>query len=400
MGNISVVGYILDCSDYRDLSLELNKAGVLVKTTKILDYSFNAVVGLRLIDLDAFSAYTVMLSDLADDELDDLGMWFLKPQYKVYTFNVENTTDGLIFSGCGYVLYDLLNNKYSLVTNSKDSLYEDTNNNLLYTFSSYHNTEDLYEVTNSSEKSLLRGYLNFPREYFNSFHSDVRLIADFEAKGNLPMLDLYLYYSFMDCFYLTTNSGCVLWVSNQSEKIELYKNPNEWFKLNNCEVSRVSCHFKSKISSKLVERFEDFIRIDKSYIIIYSKNTDYRDLIVPSDCECLSASTGFSQFKSVVVPPNTKIIDCPLGYGSREKHKGCTMYIKKGSPASLITNSLLNYNLTKVCEKRVRDKYDSMNYNEFRRQLVDELDKVLLELNTVDDVLKFLKNKVIKIVLY
>ncbi len=180
----------------------------------------------------------------------------------------------------------------------------------------------------------------------------------------------------------------------------MYKNPNEWFKLNNCKISRVSCHFKSKISSKLAERFEDFIRIDKSYIIIYSKNTDYRDLIVPSDCECLSASTGFYKFKSVVAPPNTKIIDCPLGYGSREKHKGCTMYIKKGSPASLVTNSLLSYNLTKVCEKRVREKYDSMNYNEFRRQTANELDKVLSELNTVDDVLKFLKNKVTKIVLY
>ena len=398
MDNISVVGYILDCSDYRDLSLELKKAGLLVDATKILDYSFNAVVGLRLIDLDAFSAYTVMLSDLTDDELDGLGMWFLKPQYKVYTFNVENTIN--YSSSCGYVLYDLLNNKYSLIANGKDSIYEDISNNLLYTFVSYHNKDDLYDVKDSSEKSLLRGCFNFPREYFNSFHADVRIIADFEAKGNLPMLDIHLCYSFMDCFYITTNSGCILWASNQSEKIELYKNPNEWFKLNNCKVSRVSCHFKSKISSKLAERFEDFIRIDKSYIIAYSKNTDYRDLIVPSDCECLSASTGFSQFKSVVVPPNTKIIDCPLGYGSREKHKGCTMYIKKGSPASLVTNSLLSYNLTKACEKRVREKYDSMNYNEFRRQLVDELDKVLLELNTVDDVLKFLKNKVIKIVLY
>lgn len=73
---------------------------------------------------------------------------------------------------------------------------------------------------------------------------------------------------------------------------------------------------------------------------------------------------------------------------------------KKGSPASLVTNSLLNYNLTKACEKRVREKYDSMNYNEFRRQTANELDKVLSELNTVDDVLKFLKNKVIKIALY
>lgn len=402
MANISVVGYFLDCSDYRDLSLELNKAGVLVKTTKILDYSFNAVVGLRLIDLDAFSAYTMMLSDLTDDELDSLGMWFLKPQYKVYTFNVENTTDGLVSYGCGYVLYDLLNNKYSLVTNSKDSIYEDTNNNLLYTFSSYHSTEDLYEVADSSEKSLLRGYFNFPREYFNSFHADVRLIAGFEAKGNLPMLDLYLYYSFMDCFYITTNSECVIWVSNQSEKIELYKNPNKWFKLNNCEVSRVSCHFKSKVSNKFIERFDDFIKIDKSYIIIYSENTDCKDLIVPSDCECLSASpsTGFSKFKSVVVPPNTKIIDCPLGHGSREKHKGCTMYIKKGSPASLVANSLLNYNLTKVCEKKVRAEYGTKDYREFRRQIINELDKVLSALNTVDDVLKFLKNKVIKIVLY
>lgn len=398
MDNISVVGYILDCSDYRDLSLELKKAGLLVDATKILDYSFNAVVGLRLIDLDAFSAYTVMLSDLTDDELDDLGMWFLKPRYKVYTFNVENTIN--YSSSCGYVLYDLLNNKYSLIANGKDSIYEDISNNLLYTFVSYPNKDDLYEVKDSSEKSLLRGCFNFPREYFNSFHADVRIIADFEAKGNLPMLDIHLCYSFMDCFYITTNSGCILWASNQSEKIKLYKNPNEWFKLNNCKVSRVSCHFKSKISSKLAERFEDFIRIDKNYIIIYSKSTDYRDLIVPSDCECLSASTGFSQFKSVVVPPNTKIIDCPLGYGSREKHKGCTMYIKKGSPASLVTNSLLSYNLTKACEKRVREKYDSMNYNEFRRQLVDELDKVLSELSTVDDVLKFLKNKVIKIVLY
>lgn len=398
MDNISVVGYILDCSDYRDLSLELKRAGLLVDTTKILDYSFNAVVGLRLIDLDAFSAYTVMLSDLTDDELDGLGMWFLKPRYKVYTFNVENTIN--YSNSCGYVLYDLLNNKYSLIANGKDSIYEDISNNLLYTFVSYSNKDDLYEVKDSSEKSLLRGCFNFPREYFNSFHADVRIIADFEAKGNLPMLDIHLCYSFMDCFYITTNSGCILWVSNQSEKIELYKNPNEWFKLNNCKVSRVSCHFKSKISSKLAERFEDFIRIDKSYIIIYSKNTDCRDLIVPSDCECLSAGTGFSQFKSVVVPPNTKIIDCPLGYGSREKHKGCTMYIKKGSPASLVTNSLLSYNLTKVCEKRVREKYDSINYNEFRRQLVDELDKVLSELNTVDAVLKFLKNKVIKIVLY
>lgn len=398
MDNISVVGYILDCSDYRDLSLELKKAGLLVDATKILDYSFNAVVGLRLIDLDAFSAYTVMLSDLTDDELDGLGMWFLKPQYKVYTFNVENTIN--YSSSCSYVLYDLLNNKYSLIANGKDSIYEDISNNLLYTFVSYSNKDDLYEVKDSSEKSLLRGRFNFPREYFNSFHADVRIIADFEAKGNLPMLDIHLCYSFMDCFYITTNSGCILWASNQSEKIELYKNPNEWFKLNNCKVSRVSCHFKSKISSKLAERFEDFIRIDKSYIITYSENTDYRDLIVPSDCECLSAGTGFSQFKSVVVPPNTKIIDCPLGYGSREKHKGCTIYIKKGSPASLVTNSLLSYNLTKACEKRVREKYDSMNYNEFRRQLVDELDKVLSELNTVDDVLKFLKNKVIKIVLY
>lgn len=398
MDNISVVGYILDCSDYRDLSLELKKAGLLVDTTKILDYSFNVVVGLRLIDLDAFSAYTVILSDLTDDELDGLGMWFLKPQYKVYTFNVENTIN--YSSSCGYVLYDLLNNKYSLIANGKDSIYEDISNNLLYTFVSYSNKDDLYEVKDSSEKSLLRGCFNFPREYFNSFHADVRIIADFEAKGNLPMLDIHLCYSFMDCFYITTNSGCILWASNQSEKIELYKNPNEWFKLNNCKVSRVSCHFKSKISSKLAERFEDFVRIDKNYIIIFSKSTDYRDLIVPSDCECLSAITGFSQFKSVVVPPNTKIIDCPLGYGSREKHKGCTMYIKKGSPASLVTNSLLSYNLTKVCEKRVREKYDSMNYNEFRRQTANELDKVLSELNTVDDVLKFLKNKVIKIVLY
>lgn len=76
------------------------------------------------------------------------------------------------------------------------------------------------------------------------------------------------------------------------------------------------------------------------------------------------------------------------------------MYIKKGSPASLVTNSLLNYNLTKICEKKVRAEYGSMNYSEFMRKTSNELDKVLSALNTVDDVLKFLKNKVIKIVLY
>ena len=402
MGNISVAGYILDCNDYRDLYLDLKEAGLLADTTEFLDYSFTAVVGLRLIDLDSFSSYTMMISDLTDDELDGLGMWFLKPQYKVYTFNVKNTTLGLIYCGCGYVLYDLLNNKYSLITNSKDTLYEDTNNKLLYTYVSYNNKDDLYDVSDSSEKSLLRGYFNFPREYFNSFHADVRILAVFEARGNLPIFDLYLYYSFMDCFYITTNSNCVLWVSNQSEKIELYKNPNEWFKLHNCEVSRVSCRFKDKVSSEFIERFEDFIKIDKSYVIIYSENTDYRDLIVPSDCECLSASanTGFYKFKSVVIPPNTKLIDCPLEHGSKEKHKGCTMYIKKGSPASLVANSLLNYNLTKVCEKKVRAEYGTKDYREFRRQTVNELDKVLSALNTVDDVLKFLKNKVIKIVLY
>lgn len=402
MANISVVGYILDCNDCRDLSLELKEAGLLADTTQFLDYSFNAVAGIRLIDLDSFSDYTMMLSDLTDDELDGLGMWFLKPQYKVYTLNAQNTYVGTVTYGCGYILYDLLNNKYSLITNSKDSLYEDTNNKLLYTYVSYNDKDDLYEVSDSSEKSLLRGYFNFPREHFDSFHTDVRILAGFEARGNLLIFDLYLYYSFMDCFYITTNSNCVLWVSNQSKKIELYKNPNKWFKLNNCEVSRVSCPFKDKVSNKFIEHFDDFIKIDKSYIIIPSENTDYRDLIVPSDCECLSASanTGFSRFKSVVIPPNTKVIDCHLEHGSKEKHKGCTMYIKKGSPASLVTNSLLNYNLTKICEKKVRAEYGTKDYREFRRQASNELDKVLLALNTVDDVLKFLKNKVIKIVLY
>lgn len=402
MANISVVGYILDCSDCRDLSLDLKEAGLLADTTEFLDYSFNAVAGIRLIDLDSFSSYTMMISDLTDDELDGLGMWFLKPQYKVYTLNAQNTYVGTVTYGCGYILYDLLNDKHSLITNSKDSLYEDTNNKLLYTYVSYNDKDDLYEVSNSSEKSLLRGYFNFPREHFDSFHTDVRILAGFEARGNLLIFDLYLYYSFMDCFYITTNSNCVLWVSNQSEKIELYKNPNEWFKLNNCEVSRVSCRFKDKVSNKFIERFDDFIKIDKSYIIIPSENTDYRDLIVPSDCECLSASanTGFYKFKSVVILPNTKVIDCHLEHGSKEKHKGCTVYIKKGSPASLVTTSLLNYNLTKICEKKVRAEYGSMNYSEFRRKTDNELDKVLSALNTVGDVLKFLKNKVIKIVLY
>ena len=402
MANISVVGYILDCNDCRDLSLELKEAGLLVDTTEFLDYSFNAVAGLRLIDLDSFSDYTMMLSDLTDDELDGLGMWFLKPQLKVYTLNAQNTYVGTVTYGCGYVLYDLLNDKYSLITNSKDSLYEDTNNKLLYTYVSYNNKDDLYEVSDSSEKSLLRGYFNFPREHFDSFHADVRILAGFEAKGNLPILDLYLYYSFMDCFYITSHSNCVLWVSNKSEKIKLYKNPNEWFKLNNCEVSRVSCRFKSEVSNKIVERFDDFIKVDKSYIVPYSEHTDCKDLIVPSNCECLSASanTGFSRFKSVVIPPNTKVIDCPLEHGSKEKHKGCTMYIKKGSPASLVTTSLLNYNLTKICEKKVRAEYGSMNYSEFMRKTANELDKILSGLTTVDDALKFLKNKVIKIVLY
>ena len=402
MANISVVGYILDCNDCRDLSLDLKEAGLSADTTEFLDYSFNEVVGLRLIDLDSFSSYTMMISDLTDDELDGLGMWFLKPQYKVYTLNAQNTYVGTVTYGCGYILYDLLNDKYSLITNSKDSLYEDTNNKLLYTYVSYNDKDDLYEVSDSSEKSLLRGYFNFPREHFDSFHTDVRILAGFEARGNLLIFDLYLYYSFMDCFYITTNSNCVLWVSNQSKKIELYKNPNKWFKLNNCEVSRVSCRFKDKVSNKFIERFDDFIKIDKSYIIIPSENTDYRDLIVPSDCECLSASanTGFSRFKSVVIPPNTKVIDCHLEHGSKEKHKGCTMYIKKGSPASLVTTSLLNYNLTKICEKKVRAEYGSMNYSEFMRKTANELDKVLSGLTTVDDVLKFLKNKVIKIILY
>ena len=76
------------------------------------------------------------------------------------------------------------------------------------------------------------------------------------------------------------------------------------------------------------------------------------------------------------------------------------MYIKKGSPASLVTTSLLNYNLTKICEKKVRAEYGSMNYSEFMRKTANELDKVLSGLTTVDDVLKFLKNKVIKIILY
>lgn len=78
MGNISVAGYILDCNDYRDLSLDLKEAGLLVDTTEFLDYNFTAVVGLRLIDLDSFSSYTMMISDLTDDELDGLGMWFFK----------------------------------------------------------------------------------------------------------------------------------------------------------------------------------------------------------------------------------------------------------------------------------------------------------------------------------
>ena len=160
MANISVVGYILDCNDCRDLSLELKEAGLLADTTEFLDYSFNKVVGLRLIDLDSFSSYTMMISDLTDDELDGLGMWFLKPKYKVYTLNAKNTGLGFVFYGCGYVLYDLLNNRYSLITNSKDSLYEDTNNKLLYTYVSYNNKDDLYEVSDSSEKSLLRGYFS------------------------------------------------------------------------------------------------------------------------------------------------------------------------------------------------------------------------------------------------
>ena len=218
MANISVVGYLLDCSDYKDLSLELKEAGLLADTTEFLDYSFNKVVGIRLIDLDSFSDYTMMISDLTDDELDGLGMWFLKPQYKVYTLNAQNTYVGAVTYSCGYILYDLLNDKYSLINNSKDSLYEDKNNKLLYTYVSYNNKDDLYEVSDSSEKSLLRGYFNFPREYFDSFYADVRILAGFEVRGNLPILDLYSYYSFMDCFYITTYSNCVLWVSNQSEK--------------------------------------------------------------------------------------------------------------------------------------------------------------------------------------
>ena len=395
------ISFVLDESKFVNLREELINRGLLDTSDNISEYSFLPVVGIRVADLRYCSEQIKYLSEFSDNELKDLGLWYLQSNYSVYTLNImleEGARLKRYYMTSGFVVYDKESDSYALFESENLALlYETLQSGLIYCYS--------YFFINSNKKKEMdtkkdSGYmLNYHSTSYKDTHGIpvIRFIGEYDA--NSKYNGLYLNYVYGKGFYVSNlDTGVIVWTGIENDtNFALYKSPTFYSVWRDVKLSQELCQGCMGISQdELVENFADiyfnFIKLGNTYVLLENNNVIADNLTIPPDCECLIVASDYklSKFKNVILPTNLKVLVCRLQRGDKIKHKGCTLYIKKGSLSRLLFDYLLQDKVYNDCSRTIKvyeDVYEKMK--ELRKKLV-----------TVDDILANIKSLPIKIKLY
>ena len=388
------VSFLLDESKFVNLREELINRGLLDTSDNISEYSFLPVVGIRVADLRYCSEQIKYLTEFSDTELEELGLWYLQSKYSVYTLNImleEGTRLKRYYMTSGFVVYDKESDSYALFESENVALlYETLQSGLIYCYS--------YFFVNSNKKKEMDTKKN--SGYMLSYHSTsyknshgipvIRFIGEYVKNSRYN--GLYLNYVYGKGFYISNlDTGVIVWTGIENDtNFALYKSPTFYSVWRDVKLSQELCQGCLGISQdELVENFAEiyfnFIKLGNNYILLENNNVITNNLMVPSDCECLIVASDYklSRFKNVVLPANLKVLACRLQWGDKAKHKGCTLYVKKGSSSILLFDYLLQDKVYNDCSKTLKineDVYEKMK--ELRKKLA-----------TVDDILANIKIK-------
>ena len=395
------VSFVLDESKFVNLREELINRGLLDNSDNVSEYSFLPVVGIRVADLSYCSEQIKYLTEFSDNELNNLGLWYLQSNYSVYTLNImleEGERLKRYYMTSGFVVYDKYSDSYALFESENVALlYETLQSGLIYCYS--------YFSTNSNKKKEMdtkkdSGYmLNYHSTSYKNSHGIpvIRFIGEYVA--NSKYNGLYLNYVYGKGFYVSNlDTGVIVWTGIENDtNFALYKSPTFYSAWRDVKLSQELCQGCIGISQdELVENFAEiyynFIKLGNIYVLLENSNVIADNLTIPLDCECLIVASDYklSKFKNVILPANLKVLVCRLQRGDKIKHKGCTLYIRKGSPSRLLFDYLLQDKVYNDCSRTIKvyeDVYEKMK--ELRKKLT-----------TVDDILANIKSLPIKIKLY
>ena len=394
------VSFVLDESKFVNLREELINRGLLDTSNNISEYSFLPVMGIRVADLAYCSEQIKCLSEFSDDELQELGLWYLQSNYTVYTLNImleEGERLKRYYMTSGFVVYDKESDSYALFESENIALlYETLQSGLVYCYSYFFNSNKKKEMDIKKDSGYIISYHS--TSYKDSHGIPViRFIGEYDA--NSKYNGLYLNYVYEKGFYISNlDTGIIVWTNIENDvNFALYKSPTFFSSWRDVKLSQEMCQGCKGVSQdKLVENFAsiyfNFIKVGTAYILLENNNVIADNLTIPSDCECLIVTSEYklSKFKNVILHANLKVLACRLQRGDKIKHKGCTLYAKKGSSSSLLFDYLIQDKIYDYCSKTLKideDVYEKML--ELREKLA-----------TVDDILANIKNLPIKIKLY
>lgn len=394
------VSFVLDESKFLNLREELINRGLLDTSDNVSEYSFLPVVGIRVADLSYCSEQIKYLTEFSDNELEELGLWYLQSNYSVYTLNImleEGTRLKRYYMTSGFVVYDKDSDSYALFESENIALlYETLQSGLIYCYSYFFNSNKKKEMDTKKDSGYIISY--HLTSYKNSHGIPViRFIGEYDA--NSKYNGLYLNYVYGKGFYVSNlDTGVIVWTGIENDtNFALYKSPTFYSVWRDVKLSQEMCQGCMGVSQdKLVENFAyiyfNFIKVGTAYILLENNNIIADNLTIPSDCECLIVTSDYklSKFKNIILHANLKVLACRLQRGDKVRHKGCTLYVKRGSPSSLLFDYLLQDKVYADCSRAAemyKDVYEKMK--ELRKKLA-----------TVDDILANIKNLPIKIKLY
>lgn len=395
------VSFVLDESKFVNLREELINKGLLDTSDNVSEYSFLPVVGIRVADLRYCSEQIKYLTEFSDTELNNLGLWYLQSKYSVYTLNImleEGSRLKRYYMTSGFIVYDKESDSYSLFESENVALlYETLQSGLIYCYSYFFVNSNKKKEMNTKKDS---GYmLSYHLTSYKNSHGIpvVRFIGEYVKNSRYN--GLYLNYVYGKGFYISNlDTGVIVWTGIENDtNFALYKSPTFYSVWRDVKLSQELCQGCLGISQdELVENFADiyfnFIKLGNTYILLENNNVIGDNLTIPLACECLIVASEYklSKFKNVVLPANLKVLACRLQWGDKAKHKGCTLYVKKGSPSRLLFDYLLQDKIYNDCSRTLKineDVYEKMK--ELRKKLA-----------TVDDILANIKSLPIKIKLY
>jgi len=394
------ISFVLDESKFVNLREELINRGLLDTADNISEYSFLPVVGIRVADLSCCSEQIKYLTEFSDNELNNLGLWYLQSNYSVYTLNImieEGERFKRYYMTSGFVVHDKESDSYALFESENVALlYETLQSGLIYCYSYFFNPNKKKEMDTKKDSGYM---LNYHSTSYKNSHGIpvIRFIGEYDK--NSKYNGLYLNYVYGKGFYVSNlDTGVIVWTGIENDtNFALYKSPTFYSAWRDVKLSQELCQGCLGISQdELVENFAEiyfnFIKLGSTYILLENNNVIADNLTIPPDCECLIVTSDYklSKFKNIILLANLKVLACRLQRGDKTKHKGCTLYIKKGSLSRLLFDYLLQDKVYNDCSKTLKINED----------VYEKMKKLRKEISTVDDILASIKSLPIKIKLY